>query len=332
MKFVNKLTPEEIITLKELNHNCTIHRLRIRALILLMSDRGLKINQISLAIDIVRDTVSTVIFAWDTIGIRGLYDDIRTGRPPIFNQKDKEVITDQIKKEPRNLKTVAAEVEKLTGKKSSVDTIKRIAKKNGLIWKRIKKKVAGKPDPIEYEQKKQEIIKLKNKANEGEINLHYVDESGFSLVPVVPYAWQPIGDNIFVPSARSQRVNVLGFLRSDNQLESITFNCPVDTDAVIAAIDTLFPAVEKDTWFVMDNAPIHKSNKFKEKIEEWSKKKIFVIFLPPYSPELNPIEILWRFIKYQWLTFSAYECFKNLTAELNAILAGYGQKYQITFA
>ena len=332
MKFVNKLTPEEIVTLKEMNHNCTIYRLRFRALILLMSDRGLKINQIALALDIVRDTVSATIIAWDKIGLRGLYDDIRTGRPPIFNQKDKEVILDEINKEPRNLKTVTAEVQKLTGKKSSRDTIKRIVKKKGLIWKRIKKKLAGKPDPIEYEQKKQEIISLKGKADEGEINLHYVDESGFSLVPVVPYAWQPIGDNILVPSSKSQRINVLGFLRSDNQLESVTLNCSVDTDAVISAIDALFPTVEKETWFVMDNAPIHKSNKFKEKFEEWRKKKIFVIFLPPYSPELNPIEILWKFIKYHWLTFSAYECFKNLTAELNTILAGYGQKYKITFA
>ncbi|MDR1180459.1 MAG: transposase, partial [Bacteroidales bacterium] len=35
-------------------------------------------------------------------------------------------------------------------------------------------------------------------------------------------------------------------------------------------------------------------------------------FLPPYSPELNKIEILWRFIKYKWLPFEPFLNFQNL--------------------
>ena len=36
-------------------------------------------------------------------------------------------------------------------------------------------------------------------------------------------------------------------------------------------------------------------------------------YLPPYSPELNLIEILWRRIKYTWLPFSAYACLNALS-------------------
>jgi transposase len=40
---------------------------------------------------------------------------------------------------------------------------------------------------------------------------------------------------------------------------------------------------------------------------------LYLLFLPPYCPELNLIEILWRKIKYEWLPVSAYESFKDLS-------------------
>ena len=55
-------------------------------------------------------------------------------------------------------------------------------------------------------------------------------------------------------------------------------------------------------------------------------------FLPPYSPELNLIEILWRKIKYEWLPLDAYQDFKTLPASLFDVLKRIGSKYRITFA
>jgi hypothetical protein len=57
-----------------------------------------------------------------------------------------------------------------------------------------------------------------------------------------------------------------------------------------------------------------------------------VKFLPPYCPELNLIELLWRKITYEWLPLDAYQNFKTLTASLFAVLKGIGSKYRITFA
>jgi hypothetical protein len=37
-----------------------------------------------------------------------------------------------------------------------------------------------------------------------ELDLYYFDESGFSLTPCIPYAWQPVGEVIEVPSSRSK--------------------------------------------------------------------------------------------------------------------------------
>ncbi|MDR0969323.1 MAG: transposase [Lentimicrobiaceae bacterium] len=58
---------------------------------------------------------------------------------------------------------------------------------------------------------------------------------------------------------------------------------------------------------------------------------MFIFFLPPYSPELNKIEILWRFIKYKWLTFDAFTNFQNLKEHLKEVLNNIGEKYVIKF-
>ena len=50
-----------------------------------------------------------------------------------------------------------------------------------------------------------------------------------------------------------------------------------------------------------------------------------------YCPELNPIETLWRKIKYDWMPlacYASYGCMKNAVME---ILGGFGHKYQISF-
>lgn len=49
------------------------------------------------------------------------------------------------------------------------------------------------------------------------------------------------------------------------------------------------------------------------------------------SPHLNPIEILWRKIKYEWLTYEAIESQQALDEELSNILRKVGSQYTIKF-
>ena len=83
---------------------------------------------------------------------------------------------------------------------------------------------------------------------------------------------------------------------------------------------------------VIDNASIHTSEAFEDRLPSWKKQGLIIKYLPPYSPELNLIEILWRRIKYTWLPFSAYACLNALSEALETILSHVGSEYQITFA
>ncbi len=61
-----------------------------------------------------------------------------------------------------------------------------------------------------WDRKFQELQQLKERESVGEIEIRYVDESGFCLTPYIPYAWQENKYKITIKSQQSKRLNVLG--------------------------------------------------------------------------------------------------------------------------
>jgi transposase len=59
-------------------------------------------------------------------------------------------------------------------------------------------------------------------------------------------------------------------------------------------------------------------------------KGLTLYFLPPYSPELNRIEKLWHKMKYEWMAFTSRDE-PTLEADVDEILAGFGEKYTMAF-
>lgn len=168
---------------------------------------------------------------------------------------------------------------------------------------------------------------------------YYFDETGFSLTPCVPYAWQPKGKTTLeIPSAHSQRINVLGFMNRDSQGFFKTVTGSVTSDVVIDCFDEFARqhvvrcgSKIKPCIVILDNASMHRSKAFKAQQASWEAQGVFLHYLPPYSPELNLIEILWRKIKYSWLSLGAYKSMSTLKHELSIVLDGIGEKYRIIF-
>ena len=97
--------------------------------------------------------------------------------------------------------------------------------------------------------------------------------SDYTLEPCVPYAWQPIGDYIKVPtSSHSQRLNVLGFLKRDNSMVPYMIEGTVDASAIIDSFDQFSENLEKRSYVLIDNAPMHRSKAFIKQIPKWVKR------------------------------------------------------------
>ncbi len=332
MRYIETLSEKDKEDLTSLFKYHNSHSVRRRAHTILLSAERFSVGQISHIYEIHRDTVIATFSKWEKEGISGLYDASKSGRPPTLSDDETDRAIALLKEDPRSIKKALASTKELTGKKISQSTLKRIAKNANLRWKRMRQSSKGKRNKAEFKQAKEEIKALHVKESAGKLDLYYFDESGFSLRPEVPYAWQEVGQTIRIPSSSSKRINVLGFYNKEQDLHATTVLGSVDTKIVLACFDQFCLTIRKKTTVIIDNASIHTSRKFKEKLPEWEKKGLSVKFLPTYSPELNLIEILWRFIKYNWLPLTAYLSFKHLKDELQKVLDGVGSKYRITFA
>jgi hypothetical protein len=152
-----------------------------------------------------------------------------------------------------------------------------------------------KPDEVEKEFARQDLAKLTEKADQGLLDLVYFDQSGLNLWAKVVYAWQKRGERIRVPVSKGKSNNVLGFMwHRCEKFESFVFEGSVDSNVVIGCFDRIAQSIEKETVIVLDNAPIHRSEEFEEKIEEWAKQGLKIYYLPAYCPSLNKIEMLWK--------------------------------------
>jgi hypothetical protein len=233
---------------------------------------------------------------------------------------------------PKSLKRVLAQLSELTGVTLSCTTLKRLCKQAGLCWKRVRKSLKSKRDPLLFAQSQQQLLALAQQAEQKQINLYYFDAAGFTLEPCIPYAWQAIGENIELPCSKSKRLNVLGFMNKSCDFQSMVFEGSITSAVVVACIDQFVTTLKRETALVIDNAPIHTSKEFKENIERWKEQGLTIVPIASYSPELNLIEILWRKIKYEWMPFSAYNSFQSLKESLFEILANIGKTYLINFA
>jgi transposase len=173
---------------------------------------------------------------------------------------------------------------------------------------------------------------LQQLADVGYIDLCYADASSFSQIPVVPYAWQHPNGTTTIASVRSKNISVFGFMSTNNQYQMYQALKAIDSKTLVEFFDDFARNISKRTVVVLDNASVHRSRLFTQQTERWRQQDLYLYFLPPYSPELNKIEILWRFIKYRWLDLKASTCWDALQNALNDVINRLGSELVINFA
>jgi len=208
VRYVQPLTDEQRVLLEKTMKEDTAFRARSRAHSLLLSAAGTPIRVIAHAYQVHRVTVSAWIKKWEHHGAQSLHDQPRSGRPSKLTPDEQALAQQYIKEEPRSLKGVAERFVHKTEKRLSISTLKRLAKKARLRWKRVRKSLKSLRDPQAFARCQRELAALQKHEDQGKIDLYYFDESGFALDPTIPYAWQEPKSVIELPAMRYGRINV----------------------------------------------------------------------------------------------------------------------------
>src|SRR4029453_7308465 len=223
VRYGQPLTDEQRELLEKTMKEDTAFRPRSSAQSLLLSAAGTPIQIIAKTYQVHRVTVSAWIKKWERHGAQSLHDHPRRGRPPKLTQDEQELAKHYIKEDPRSLKQVVEHLANKTEKRPSISSLKRLAKRARLRWKRVSKSLKSLRDPEAFERCKRALEALQKQEANGKICLYYFDEAGFGLDPTIPYAWQEAGEVIELPTMKYGRINVLGFMNRNNEVHPYMF-------------------------------------------------------------------------------------------------------------
>jgi len=153
-------------------------------------------------------------------------------------------------------------------------------------------------------------------ASENKVKLFFVDASHFVMGGFSGAIWTKV--RRYVPTASGrQRYNVLGALDFvTKRVETITNSTYITASEVIALIDKLATAYYGvPIKLVLDNA---RYQHCKAVVEHAVAVGVELIFLPTYSPNLNLIERLWKFVKAEVLNAAYHSTFDDFTKAIDA--------------
>lgn len=150
----------------------------------------------------------------------------------------------------------------------------------------------------------------------------FQDESTFYQSGLPRKVWAKKGTKPILPIYGTRaKLNVFGIINPLTGQSHFQYIKNLDSDCFILFLKAILKlyAHSKKIYLVIDNASAHKSKKVSKFLLP-HKNKLELVFLPPYSPDLNPIEILWRELKKDVVYNTFYPLFDDFKTTLTKSL------------
>jgi transposase len=196
----------------------------------------------------------------------------------------------------------------------SRSTLQKMLQAARLSWKKCKKWL-GKRDPHKRAAFVERLVSLYDQVVKQEVVLVYIDESHFHRDLEIGYSWGLVGERLWQPSdcpRLSERINWYGAYNfSDGQ-------CVIWAEGACNKENTVAFLHRVDEWVrrsgrrlvvVWDGAPWHKAKLVEQAARDLG---IELIRLPGYSPDLNPIEGLWKWMRKEVTQLCCHPSLKAL--------------------
>lgn len=149
--------------------------------------------------------------------------------------------------------------------------------------------------------------------------LVFIDESGCNISMSPTCGWAPRGQRLLdsKPIKWGENISVIGAIRLSGVVCQRSFHGPIRTEHFLDFTrSNLCPRLSAGDIVVLDNLKQHKAPVVREALEQVGAS---LLFLPPYSPDLNPIELCWSLVKLRLRQTGA----RNVIALKSAIRSAF---------
>ena len=304
---------------------------RIKAILLL--DNGWSYDKVAKALLLDSGTIRRYYSIYTEEGKDALLNLNYSGKASELSQDQLDQLKLYVEENtPSNSLHVVNYVKENFGVEYSIPAIISILHKLGFVYKK-PKLIPGKADPIAQKEFLDELEKLESELDEID-EVIYMDGVHPQHNSKPAYGWFKKGvDTPLKANTGRQRININGALNADSLDVTINIDDAVNAQSTVELFRKLeekYPNANRIV-VICDNARYYRSKIVKEYVE---KSRIELKFLPPYAPNLNLIERLWRFMnkkirnnkyyeKFQEFKSAVYGFFENISdyqSELTRLL------------
>ena len=301
-KFLSKKQRQEL--LEELQVE-KMRRYAERIKVILLLDEGETYENIAKFLFLDKGTIANYRKRYKVGGIEGLINDQYSGKRTSLTPKEKEVLSNDLQcKIFLSIKAVVAHIENKFGIKYSRSGATDLLHRLGFSFKKANP-VPGKAKRAAQEKFIKNYKKLKPQGK-----IYFMDASHPEFAPSITYGWIKTGTNFDVKtnSGWRKRVNICGAVEIDGLDVIARTHKTIDCYAVcnlLSAIRKKNP-FEKRLYVILDGAGYNHAKKTKDCAKALG---IELVYLPAYSPNLNVMERLWKFMKKKVTANRYYEEF-----------------------
>jgi transposase len=266
-----------------------------RMLTIRLKYRGYQNQQIADILEISRNTVGNYLSLYEQLGLEGLKTLNYCGPQSKLDKHQVKVEASFRQTPPRSVREAAKRIKDLTGVKRSLGRVRAFLHRIGMNV-RATGQIPAKADPNLQQQFHDQILQpLLRKAQKGHCHVLFLDSAHFVLAAFVAMVW--CFERIFVKTAPGRfRLNVIGTIHATSKEFTALYNTTyITATTVVELLERLAKKyATKPIYIVLDNARYQHCQLVRQTAQ---KLGIQLVFLPPYSPNLNLIERLWKFVK-----------------------------------
>ncbi len=306
------LSPKEIEILQEAHYSSFSRKQADRIKAILFLNQGFSYKETAKLLLLDDTTIRRYQKEFEKEGVDGLLECRYLGSSGFLTDKEERALTMHLKKNIyQTVKQVVSHVKDTYAKTYSIEGMTHLLHRLGFVYKKTKV-IPGKVNPEKQEQFKQEYLALKE-TKKSEDKIYFADASHPHHNNEPFYGWIYKGEEKAIKTNTGRkRVNLNGALNIENMEITVLNEETINSYAVMRLILKLEEKQPNgEIYLIIDNASYNHSYLLQLFLDDHP--RVHLKYLPPYSPNLNIIERLWKFfhVKHHDKYFEKFKEFEN---------------------